>query len=150
MMSEWFNKIATRAALLRSELLILSALFGFLCLGIALNAQKNWVSKDERRARAEESQFIGLESDSALSAEMAMRELMRQSTRSVAKEKLNLNTATEAELEALPEIGATLANRLIRFRQFKGGRINSLDELLEVKGIDPPRLARLKAVLDIK
>ncbi|MDQ3167883.1 MAG: ComEA family DNA-binding protein [Chloroflexota bacterium] len=46
----------------------------------------------------------------------------------------NLNTATEAQLEALPEIGAVLAGRIVEYRS-RVGRFDSVDDLASVDGI---------------
>ncbi|HEX5001997.1 MAG TPA: helix-hairpin-helix domain-containing protein [Bacteroidia bacterium] len=55
--------------------------------------------------------------------------------KSYQKEKTELNSATEPQLEALPYIGPTLANRIIRYRDALGGFISTA-QLLEVYGID--------------
>ena len=56
---------------------------------------------------------------------------------------VNVNTASAAELELLPGIGASRAEALIEAREQNGG-FASLDELLEVKGIGDASLARLR------
>jgi competence ComEA-like helix-hairpin-helix protein len=52
----------------------------------------------------------------------------------IAGDRLNINTATAAELELLPRIGPTLAARIVEFRE-REGRIRSLSHLMEVRGI---------------
>lgn len=49
-------------------------------------------------------------------------------------QRLDINTATQAELELLPGIGPTLASRIIAFRD-SDGPIRSLTHLTDVKGI---------------
>lgn len=66
-----------------------------------------------------------------------------------APQKLNINTATEAELAALPELGAEKARAIVEFRE-EVGDIKSLDELLEVKSITPEVLEKLKPVLGVE
>lgn len=56
---------------------------------------------------------------------------------------VNVNTASAAELEMLPGIGASRARALIEAREEKGG-FESLDELLTVKGIGEASLAKLR------
>lgn len=144
----WWNRIATRASLLRSEMLAISMLIGLMLIGIALSAMNDVAEREALISKLEEEAFIGTEPDSLIE-----RELLRfQSAEKDAtvKAKLNFNTATEAELLALPEIGPTLADRLVRFRKFKGGKLKSIDELLEVKGITPERLRKLKDDLDVQ
>lgn len=48
--------------------------------------------------------------------------------------KVNLNTASEAELETLPRVGPATAARIVKWRE-SNGPFRSVDELLEVTGI---------------
>jgi competence protein ComEA len=59
-----------------------------------------------------------------------------------ATERININTASAAELELLPRIGPTLAGRIIELRQ-RDGRIDSLTHLMDVKGIGSKTAERL-------
>lgn len=56
--------------------------------------------------------------------------------------RINLNTATVADLDALPGIGPVLAQRIVDHRQ-QHGRFRSVDELNDVSGIGPALYARL-------
>ncbi len=55
---------------------------------------------------------------------------------------VNLNLATQAELEALPDVGPVTAQSIISWREERGG-FTSVDELLEVDGIGEKTLAKL-------
>ena len=55
---------------------------------------------------------------------------------------VNLNTASESELEALPEIGPVTAQAILAWRDEHGG-FTSVDELLEVDGIGDATLGQL-------
>jgi competence protein ComEA len=55
---------------------------------------------------------------------------------------VNLNTATLDQLDTLPGIGPTLAERILQWRQ-EHGRFSSVDELQEVAGIGPRTLEQL-------
>ncbi len=144
----WWNRIATRASLLRSEMLAISMLIGLMLLGIVVSAVNDITEKESLLLRLEEEAFIGTEPDSLIEQELSKLQATEKQT--VPKAKLDFNTATEAELLALPEIGPTLADRLVRFRKFKGGKLKSLDELLEVKGITPERLKKLKEYIEVR
>jgi comEA protein len=62
---------------------------------------------------------------------------------------LDLNTATQVELESLPGIGPALASRIIAHRQ-KNGAFSSVDDLDKVRGIGPAILERIRPYVSVK
>lgn len=62
--------------------------------------------------------------------------------------KVNLNSATEAELDALPGVGPVTAGAIIAWRERNGGFAN-VDQLSEVDGIGPARLAALRDLVTV-
>jgi competence protein ComEA len=62
--------------------------------------------------------------------------------------KINLNTATEAQLEALPGIGPTYAQSILAERQRRGG-FTSVNELRGVRGIGDKRFAELAPLVTV-
>lgn len=60
--------------------------------------------------------------------------------------KLNINTATAAELETLPEIGPSLAEAIVRHRETKGA-FESVDALLDVPGIGDATLNAIRELV---
>ncbi|MGV0835172.1 ComEA family DNA-binding protein [Mycolicibacterium thermoresistibile] len=56
---------------------------------------------------------------------------------------INLNTATVDELDTLPGIGPVTAAAIVAWRD-SNGRFDSVDQLLEVDGIGPARLDKLR------
>ncbi|MBI2708673.1 MAG: helix-hairpin-helix domain-containing protein [Actinobacteria bacterium] len=56
---------------------------------------------------------------------------------------VNLNTATAAELDALPGVGPATAQAIID-RRTTGGPFRSVDDLLDVRGIGEAKLAALR------
>jgi competence protein ComEA len=61
---------------------------------------------------------------------------------------VNLNTATAGELEALPGIGAKKAEAIVDARKSRGG-FKSVDELVDVRGIGPAQLEKLRPHLRV-
>lgn len=57
--------------------------------------------------------------------------------------RVNLNTATEAELDALPGVGPVTAKAILTWRS-TNGKFTDVTQLGEVDGIGPARLARLR------
>ena len=61
---------------------------------------------------------------------------------------VNLNTASVAELEKLPGVGATTAARIIEYRQ-KKGPFKKIEELMNVQGIGEKSFLKLKPQLTV-
>ncbi len=57
--------------------------------------------------------------------------------------QVNINTASAAELETLPGIGPTYAERIIAYRQEQGPFVD-IAEIMEVKGIGPACFEQIK------
>jgi competence protein ComEA len=61
---------------------------------------------------------------------------------------LDLNRASADELEALPGVGAVLAQRVIAFRTSAGG-FRTIEDLREVKGIGSKKFDRIKSLVTV-
>ena len=61
---------------------------------------------------------------------------------------VDLNTATETQLETLPGIGPSFAAAIIRERERRGG-FTSVDQLRDVRGIGEKRFAELKPLVSV-
>ena len=71
------------------------------------------------------------------------------STRAAAQDAgrpVDINTASSADLEAVPGIGKSLAQRILAFRE-KNGAFGSVDDLLKVQGIGEKSLEKLRPYL---
>lgn len=62
--------------------------------------------------------------------------------------KVDLNTAGREDLQKIEGIGRQLADQIIRYRE-ENGRFESVDELLDVPGIDPERFKRFKSQVTV-
>ncbi len=62
---------------------------------------------------------------------------------------LDLNTASEEELTALPGIGGELARRIVEYRE-SSGPFENVEELTEVSGIGPGKLAALEGLIIVE
>jgi competence protein ComEA len=61
---------------------------------------------------------------------------------------VNLNTASAADFEALPGIGAKMAARIVDYRQ-KNGPFKKIEDLMNVPGIGEKNFLKLKPQLTV-
>ena len=61
---------------------------------------------------------------------------------------VNLNTATQAQLETLPGVGVKAAERILEYRQ-KNGQFKKIEDLMNVKGIGEKSFLKLKPLLTV-
>lgn len=64
-------------------------------------------------------------------------------------EPVDLNRATAAELESLPGVGPVLAERILAWRD-RNGPFPGVDALLEVSGVGPATLERLRSRIRVR
>lgn len=57
--------------------------------------------------------------------------------------KVNINTATQSELENLPGVGEAIASRIIEYRQ-QNGKFSKVEDLQNVKGIGDAKFNNMK------
>lgn len=98
--------------------------------GEKIDATKLTVAKQQNELAGDETQPDG--------------EVATETSVSKAKNKVNLNTATLADLQTLTGIGPKKAEEILNYRQ-KNGRFKTIDELKEVSGIGDKTFATLQA-----
>ena len=92
-----------------------------------------------------------------ISVQRAAPEEAAESTQTVAEEavdataddRLDLNTATAAELQELPGIGEVIAQRIIDYRELCG-RFLDPEQLMEVDGIGQAKYEKLRELVTVR
>ena len=62
---------------------------------------------------------------------------------------VNINKANSAQLQSLSGIGPTKAQEIMKYRKAHGG-FKTADELVNVKGIGPKTLQKLKSQVSVR
>jgi competence protein ComEA len=63
-------------------------------------------------------------------------------------ELININTASQAELETLPGIGPTTAQKIIEFRE-ENGPFQTIEDIVKVSGIGPGTFEKIKDLITV-
>lgn len=62
---------------------------------------------------------------------------------------VNINTATQEELEKLPGIGASIATRIVSYRK-ENGKFNTIEDIKNVSGIGEAKFNNIKNYICVK
>jgi len=68
--------------------------------------------------------------------------------KSYLEQELNINYASEKQLQNLPGIGPVLAKRIVEYREKKGG-FKTTEELKEVNGIGDKKFEKIRSLVTI-
>lgn len=63
-------------------------------------------------------------------------------------DKLNINTASVAELQELPRVGESIARRIVDYRT-KNGKFERIEDLMKVRGIGEKVFLQLKDLITV-
>ena len=126
-------------------LLVLTLTFVGFCAGLFIGKQREPASVTIYTNRTPTTAVS--ESTPSESAESSASESVR--SEAYVDGKLNINLATVEELTTLPGIGATLAQRIVDYRE-RNGSFSSVEELTNVSGIGEKRLSAILEYITVR
>ena len=91
---------------------------------------------------------LGVVQPSLASEQAAKTASAAAATKASAATPVNLNSASVAQLQTLPGIGASTAQRIVEYRQ-KNGSFKKIEELMNVKGIGEKSFLKLKPLITV-
>jgi len=135
-------------------------LLGIILIGFIFQLVQPYIVKtDLYDYSVQDSIFKAISADTVLAGQGEYSEIDKVENKKSAKvstkrkgalpNSININTATQSELEQLPRIGPATAKNILEYRE-KNGSFKSIDELLSVKRIGPKTLEQIKPYLFIK
>ena len=65
------------------------------------------------------------------------------------EEKININTATQTELETLPGVGPSLALKILNYRK-ENGKFKTIEEIQNVSGVGENKYEEIKEKITVK
>ena len=119
---------------------------GMIVLGVVLLLFQLARERTSNLSRAGQIDRVAALTDRTVPEKAEVRDEPEDSSSPGSLPKMNVNTATLEQLDALPGIGKVMAGRIIELRSQKGG-LKSLSELKEIKGVSPKKYSELCRVL---
>lgn len=81
--------------------------------------------------------------------ENIMEEEILDSSNNETNKKININTATQSDLENLPGIGESTAIKIINYRN-ENGKFKSIEDIKNVKGIGDSKFEKIRELIIVK
>jgi len=114
--------------------------------GLTEDANRNWFNKNINLAQKVSDGikiYVPFEDETASNISSGGNGVLGSSSSLV-----NINTASQAELESLPKIGPVTAGRILEYRQSQG-QFQSIDELVKVTGVSQKTVDDLRNLISI-
>lgn len=99
--------------------------------------------------KEKENQESKVENESATGSDGTTSRSSNSSINNGSQTKININTATEEELDTLPGIGPSTATKILDYRKEKG-KFKTIEEIKEVSGIGESKYEKIKDKITVK
>ena len=99
--------------------------------------------------KEKENQESKVENESGTGSDGTTSRSSNSSINNGSQIKININTATEEELDTLPGIGPSTATKILDYRKEKG-KFKTIEEIKEVSGIGESKYEKIKDKITVK
>ncbi len=104
--------------------------------------------KENQESKVENESATGSDGTTSKSSNSSIN-TGSQSEKTSNQTKININTATEQELDSLPGIGPSTAAKILEYRKEKG-KFKTIEEIKEVSGIGESKYEKIKDRITVK
>ena len=104
--------------------------------------------KENQESKVENESATGSDGTTSRSSNSSIN-TGSQSEKTSNQTKININTATEQELDSLPGIGPSTAAKILEYRKEKG-KFKTIEEIKEVSGIGESKYEKIKDRITVK
>lgn len=111
------------------------------------DGMKVYIPSVEDKSNTEENLKSNIENDFTKS--VSNPENKNTISNSSKSKKININTAMQSELETLPGIGESTAQKIINYRK-DNGKFKTIEDIKKVSGIGNAKFEKIKELIDIK
>jgi comEA protein len=129
----------------QQEKLIIKFLLGVIMLGIVVTGYRHWFVESVPSA---EKEILAFQAAAVRVAE-EKEKIPNENRKNQLLKSVNINTSDKADIMTIPRIGPVTAERIILHRE-DHGLYNSVEELLNVKGIGPKTLEKIRTYIKIE
>ncbi|OIN90064.1 hypothetical protein CO019_01940 [Candidatus Berkelbacteria bacterium CG_4_9_14_0_2_um_filter_42_30] len=115
--------------------------------GASSSDQTKIIEENNKKISELETKVAGLQKENEALKAGSQTEAKNESSNQQSG-KININTATAAQLDSLPGIGPVYAGRIVEYRDSHGG-FKSINEIENVKGIGPKTFEKFRDKITI-
>ena len=105
------------------------------------DGQKIYIPSQEEKEKLEGKAYITSESGNNV--------IVQDVNEKGGNGKVNINTATQSELESLPGVGESIASRIIEYRE-QNGKFSKIEDLQNVKGIGDAKFNNMREYIMVQ
>ena len=109
------------------------------------DGQKIYIPNRKDKIKNEEKVYITSESGNNVIKDEKSNNTIKKG----GNKKVNINTANQEELETLPGIGTSIANKIIEYRN-ENGKFQNIEDIQNVKGIGNSKYTNIKEHITVK
>lgn len=105
--------------------------------------------EEEKKKAAKEETFLQTDLTENYTTSSSGINTEKEENQDKQTSKVNINTATQAQLETLPGIGPSTAMKIINYRK-ENGKFNQIEDIKEVSGIGDSKFEKIKEYITVK